>query len=65
MTPEQELARIKKDFSEREWSRLETIPEFQKALTAMDLVKVGEIAQREVRGNFGTAAAARKLKDYY
>jgi hypothetical protein len=65
MTPEQELARIKSDFSEREWSRLETIPEFQKALAAMDFVRAGEIAHREVRGNFNSASVARKFKDYY
>ena len=63
MTPEEELARYKRNFADQ-WARLEKIPAFKKALDEMDLVTLGEIANREVYGDFSSQTTARALREY-
>jgi hypothetical protein len=64
MTPEQELQRLKKDF-EKQWPRLEKLPEFRQALDRMDLVRLGEIASSEVLGDYRSAEVARRFSMYH
>ncbi len=50
MTPEQEIARIKREYKDQ-WSYLEMNPEVQKAIAENNPVKLGEVAARLVYGN--------------
>ena len=50
MTPEQEIARIKRDYKEH-WARLEKIPRIQQAVAENNPIKLGEIAAEIVHGN--------------
>jgi hypothetical protein len=53
MTPEQEIARIQRDFREH-WHELENLPAIQKAIKDIDPIKLGELAARFVYGNSPT-----------
>ena len=62
MTPEQEIDRIKKDY-EQQWGNLEHHPGVQRALSAKDPVRLGEILAMIVYGNYqdkGVATQCRK-----
>ena len=50
MTPEQEIARIKKDFAE-DWSRLEEHPRVKEAIDSQDPIKLAEWVSKLVYGN--------------
>jgi hypothetical protein len=64
MTKEQEIERYQKEYRDQ-WERLLTIPEFAKAVGEMNVVEVGEIANREVRGNFDLQSDARIAREYF
>ena len=64
MTPDQEIARYKKDFGEKQWDRLLAMPAFKKAVDEKDTVKVGEIGNREINGNFHSQEMASRLRAY-
>ena len=50
MTPEQEIARIKREYSEH-WGRLEKIPIIQQAISENNPIKLSEAAAAIVYGN--------------
>jgi len=50
MTQEQEIKRIRKEYSEH-WQNLEGIPAIQKALADNDPIRLGEEAAKIVRGD--------------
>lgn len=50
MTPEQEIARIKREYAEQ-WEKLEKIPAIQQAIAENNPIKLGEFAARFIYGN--------------
>lgn len=50
MTPEQEIERYKREFSEH-WELLEKIPEIQQAIAEKNIVALGELVAAAVYGN--------------
>lgn len=59
MTPEQEIARYKKDW-EPYWERLMNNPEFRKAVEDRNAVKVGEMANAQINGDFDSQISAAR-----
>ena len=67
MTPEQEIARIKREYAEH-WEKLEKIPAIQKAISENNPIKLGELAARFIYGNTTTKEeleVAQADVDYY
>ncbi len=52
LTPEQEMARIQRDFKDH-WSKLENLPAIQKAIADNNPIALGEEAAKAVYGNYG------------
>ena len=64
MTPEQEIARIQRDYKEH-WHKLENLPAIQKAIADNDPIKLAELAARFVYGNQPTKQEMEQgMEDY-
>jgi len=50
MTPEQEIARIKREYA-KQWEKLEKIPAIQQAIAENNPINLGELAARFIYGN--------------